>query len=308
MQIIGLCLVKNEEFYIGQVITNIIDFCDKIIVLDNQSEDKTYQIVDNLAREYNSIELVSIADFSESHSFVESYAGTDTWIFGVDGDELYDPQGLKELRAKLLAHEYQSYFMLRGHFFHCIDLDLNEKKAVGYLAPPSNEVTKLFNFSLLSSWKSSGKWQRLSAKHGTIIPEIYQTIYQSKEVKKKLNYYKLIYRESDWENSCLRCFHLRFIPRTPLEETNKSINPRLNPTSVQSKANFQERRSYMRGGIKEICGLENFFDENQLNPKNGFPFQKMMNLNIYQLIPTYLRVKGFIYRSLKKIYSSDAEF
>lgn len=42
IKIVGICLIKNEDYYIEQVLKNIMDFCDKIIVLDNMSEDNTY--------------------------------------------------------------------------------------------------------------------------------------------------------------------------------------------------------------------------------------------------------------------------
>ena len=47
--IIGVCLVKDEDIYIHRALTNIYGFCDRILVLDNNSTDKTRIIVESLA-------------------------------------------------------------------------------------------------------------------------------------------------------------------------------------------------------------------------------------------------------------------
>ena len=38
-----------------------------------------------------------------TNKFIEKYYSTNTWMFGVDGDELYDPIGLKKFRNELLS-------------------------------------------------------------------------------------------------------------------------------------------------------------------------------------------------------------
>ena len=48
MKIIGIILVKNEDIFIKNSIQNIIKFCDKIIILDNYSTDKTHEIIKNI--------------------------------------------------------------------------------------------------------------------------------------------------------------------------------------------------------------------------------------------------------------------
>ena len=50
----------------------------------------------------------------DSHALVEGYAGTDTWVFGVDGDELYDPAGLTAFRAQLLDGAHREWFSLKS--------------------------------------------------------------------------------------------------------------------------------------------------------------------------------------------------
>lgn len=215
IKIIGISLIKDEDLYIERILKNIIDFCDEIIVLDNMSQDKTFEIVKNLAQRNDKIKLFKIKDPFLSHKFIEKYADTKTWIFGVDGDEIYDFLGLKQLRKEILSGQYQDQWMIWGNVFHCIEIDLESKRAKGYLTPLARSVTKLFNFSLLKSWNQDYS-QRLHGKN--------------KIFKRGSNRYleHKIYDLYNWDSSYFRSLHLCFVKRTSLP--NKYKNPaRLSP-------------------------------------------------------------------------------
>lgn len=100
-KIIGILLVKDEDRFIEPVIKNIFEFCDKIIVADNYSRDQTYTIARHFAKKNSKLKVYRVSHPKESHKLIEHYAGTNTWIFGVDGDEIYDPSGLAEMKARL---------------------------------------------------------------------------------------------------------------------------------------------------------------------------------------------------------------
>lgn len=93
-QIVASVLVRNENIFIEHVIRNIAAFCDKIIITDHQSTDRTFEICKRLADEHPKIELSNIQSPREAAIAIEPYFGTDNWIFGVDGDEVYNPEGL----------------------------------------------------------------------------------------------------------------------------------------------------------------------------------------------------------------------
>ena len=122
--IVGIVLVKNEDLFIDRVLTNILGFCDEIIVADNLSTDQTLVKVQELQRKHAIIRYHSIKKPSLSHDLISGYAGTDTWVFAVDGDELYDPVGLQKLRTKILAGDYDSQWMIFGNALNCIDFNL----------------------------------------------------------------------------------------------------------------------------------------------------------------------------------------
>ena len=50
MKIIGIMLLKNEEIWLQNVIENVIEFCDKLIILDNNSDDMTWEIIRKMQR------------------------------------------------------------------------------------------------------------------------------------------------------------------------------------------------------------------------------------------------------------------
>ncbi|MCI5210091.1 MAG: glycosyltransferase [Candidatus Electrothrix sp. ATG2] len=194
-EIIGIVLVKNEELYIERVLNNIKGFCDKIIVADNLSSDQTPVKVqalqaDNPATIYHRIRQPSV-----SHDLIKKYCGKNAWIFGVDGDELYDPNGLKELRVALMRGDYDAYWMVLGNVLNCTEMNLDEQYARGYLAPPCRSMTKLYNFSAIDSWSGYCS-ERL---HGGEI--VFRPGFSTTD-----RFY--MYKDVAWQDSCFRCLHL----------------------------------------------------------------------------------------------------
>ena len=149
--IVGLVLVQNEDRNIRLVLENILTFCDKVIVADHQSTDHTADIVENLSFHNPKVMLVTVLSMAEAHYLLQDYVGTDTWVFGVDGDELYNPSGLRRLRLDILAGKFQNYWRLIGQSFHS-DRVSHDLYAGGWSCPPNKSVTKLYNFGHLEAW------------------------------------------------------------------------------------------------------------------------------------------------------------
>jgi len=250
IEIIGISVIKNEDIYVEQALTNVIDFCDKILVFDNYSTDKTLEAVKRVKSKYpNKINISFFKEISKTHSFVEKYAGKDKWIFGVDGDELYDPVGLSKLRSQILNREHQHVWMLRGYFLHVIKVNWETKIARGYLAPPSKDPNKLYNFSMLKSWKSDGVGpvfhpQTHVFKDPSFTPE--------KKPKKKY-----LTKHVKWKNCILRCVHTRLLQRSSKEIFTSKVNKRLNLSNVISNKRKNPRKKYRIGRRlrKDISGF-----------------------------------------------------
>ncbi len=252
IEIIGICLVKNEDIYIERVLKNISGFCDKIRVIDNGSTDDTIEIVKKCIKRFSNITLEHTKRINRTHKIVEGYAGEDKWIFGVDGDEIYDPKGLSVLRSEILNGDYQNFWMLRGYFYHLVQLDAKTNQAVGYLAPPSKDPNKLYNFSLLERWRADNVQPIFHCQtHRFKDPQYYSQHYPKN---------KKLHRKYGWEDCPLRCIHTRMLQRSSKEEYDTFINTRLNLSNVISNKKHNFRKKYRLGG-KKSKDVSDFFGD-----------------------------------------------
>lgn len=258
-KIVGLMLVRNEDLYIEHAINGALGFCDEIIVADNDSKDRTPDIVKRMASKSASVSYHKISHPRQSHLLVETYAGTPTWIFAVDGDEIYDPSGLVRLKQELLAGKYDTSWVVFGNVLNCIELDMQSFKAKGYLSPPCRSMTKLYNFSMIESWTGCDS-ERLH--DGTIV------------FKPGFNAdLRLAYNEQhSWEESCFRCLHLCFLKRSSLDgecsgayarsnimdKKNMGVLSRIWSVIAGRDTGKWKRDKYIRGSV-ELKDVKKFF-------------------------------------------------
>ncbi len=200
-EIVGIMLVRNEERFVERALLNSLGFCDRLLIADHRSTDDTWPILSRLAADHCKIELHRIDEPSESHDLIRGLAGSRTWIFGVDGDEIYDPRGLAQFRLRVLSGEFDGAWQVFGNVLNCTALDESAGTAEGYLAPPSRSMTKLFNFHAIDSWQGSVP-ERL---HGGEIA--FRDGYRESSRDFVMHRYQ-------WEDSPFRCLHLCFIPRS----------------------------------------------------------------------------------------------
>jgi len=211
-KITGIFLVRNEDRYIQQAIQNVLSFCDQLLLVDHGSSDGTVEILRYFQQQYpEKISLHQISHPRESHDLLKPLIGTTTWIFGVDGDELYDSGRLMIFRQRLLSGEFDNDWMIVGNSFHVNELNLVANKAFGYTAPPSRSVTKLYNFAAIEAWEG----ETLERLHGGT-PLFRSGFHEQK--KRQLQH------EYSWNNAPLRCLHLCFIPRSSRDSSSLRKN------------------------------------------------------------------------------------
>jgi hypothetical protein len=256
MQIVGIVLVRNEDVFVEQAIRNVAEFCDRIHAVDHVSTDGTWDVLRELGREYDHVEAQRVHHAGESHRLIEQYAGTQTWVFGVDGDELYDPGRLAGFREELFAGAYGDAFKVASNVLNCVALDRERETASGYLSPPSRSITKLYNFAAIESWAGDGA-ERL---HGGTI--VFRNGYDERAVDN-------IGERVSWEETPLRCLHVCFLRRSTadpepggtvagrpiLEETamhdrsRRGTLKRLLLRRRPPKVSAWKREKYMRGEL-----------------------------------------------------------
>jgi hypothetical protein len=209
-QIVGLVLVRNEDVWVRQTVENITAFCDRILLADHGSTDGTPQIFRDLAARHAHVEHHTIASPRESHEFIKCYAGTSTWVFGVDGDEIYDPAGLAEMRTRLLGGRFDDSWMILGNVLNCDLVDPVGKSAAGWLAPPCRSITKLYNFAQIRSWDGDTP-ERLHGGDIDFLP--------GRSATARLN----LHEQEPWDSTPLRCLHTCFTARSSLDAAEPAV-------------------------------------------------------------------------------------
>lgn len=214
MRIVGVMLVRNEDLYVRQAALNVLQFCDELLAFDNMSDDATGEILRSLEKETSGRLKYHRAKHSGlSHDLIAPYAGTDTWVFGVDGDEIYDPEGLSRLRRRLEKGDFAKDWVLFGNVFNLISIEPGNSEASGHLAPPCRSMTKLYNFAAIDSWHGPCQ-ERLHGGHIVFKPGFGE--HQRRD----------LHKETDWADADFRCLHLCFLRRSSKEAERSS--PRRN--------------------------------------------------------------------------------
>jgi hypothetical protein len=234
VKVVGIMLVHNEDEFVEQALRNLAPFCDRLHVADHMSADGTWDAIARVASEFDHVEPVRLRSTGESHALVERYAGTDTWVFGVDGDELYDPAGLARFREELEEGRHRGWFSIKANALNVTELDSGRATATGYLAPPSRSVTKLFNFAAIDSWTQC---HRQYMHDGEIA---FRPGYDRESIE-------LLGERCAWEESALRCLHVCFLRRSSLDPSDAEGHGRLSPIELGGK-----RRSWLTSIVDRL--------------------------------------------------------
>ena len=156
-KIYSLLLVKNEADIIRESLLAAIEWSDKVIVMDNGSQDGTWEIVQELAQEYPRI--VAFMQYTGSfhiglrakafRAFRHEMTSNDWWCVRLDADEFFseDPRAflakipkkynaVKKIstdyvltKEDILAHTFTGNFMIdREHITHYLPEKRKERR------------------------------------------------------------------------------------------------------------------------------------------------------------------------------------
>ena len=230
-RIVGITLVRDEDLFVEQAVRNVLDFCDELILVDHRSRDDTPRILAALAAEHpDKVSLHRVDDPRASHDFVAGYAGEDVWIAGFDGDQLFDPAGLRSMRARILGGELDGFWSVTGRGLNCVEVDRDAGTARGHHAPPSRGTPKLFNFAAIDAWEGPTP-ERL---HGGTIR--FRPGYSGERRDDEL-------QRLPWDETPLRWLHLCFVRRS----SRRAETTRLNPAEEVGRRRPRERLRRLLG-------------------------------------------------------------
>ncbi len=208
--IVGVCLVRNEEYFVAWALSNVAKFCDHILVMDNNSTDLTAEILRNIANQHSHVEIIQVPDAYDTHNILQGYFGTDAWMLKVDGDEIYDLNGLEKFRTDLLSDGPQ-YKMQRGissMMVHVVSIDFETGQFTGYTVWGERpQGGFILNCNAVKSW--SGKNERMHATNPVWHPEYQTDLWHVNE-------------DQLWKEADFRCLHMCFWPRSTQDQCQDS--------------------------------------------------------------------------------------
>jgi hypothetical protein len=261
-RIIGIVLVRNEDLFVRRAVTNIIGFCDKILLCDNGSTDGTAAILRELSAAHPKISYHALRHPSESHDLLQRFVGTPTWVFGVDGDEIYDPVRLALFRLRLLAGEFSSIWRMKGNVLHCTSVTPDRTVACGFMSPPSRSMSKLYNFAAINAWNG----ETLERLHGGKI-----SFKEGFHDLLKKNFHESL----GWEETPLRCLHLCFLQRSSQEDPAFKGGHRMNIQEMHGGGRMGKIRRFVvsltRRGLMSRWKQE-YYRRGPVETVNATPF------------------------------------
>ncbi len=202
-EIIGVVLVRDEDRFLGRALASAAGFCDRFLLFDHGSQDGTSHILQSFSNHHPNASYFRVDHPSESQRKLQPFCGGQNWLFGLDGDEIYDYSGLIRLKKRILEGEFDRDWMVMGTCLHVDEIDETTGVAHGFLAPPSRTITKLYNFAAIESWNG----RSMERLHGG--SPVFKPGYAPSQKR-------LLYEETPWDSCDLRCLHLCFCQRSSL--------------------------------------------------------------------------------------------
>lgn len=135
----AIIITHNSESLVANAMDSV-RFCDEVIIIDNNSTDRTVELTKMLGAKVYEIDS---GDFSEKRNYGLKKAKS-KWVLYIDDDERVTPElreNIKEVTDKRIA-EYSAYKIKRKNFY----LGNHEW-------PSIEEHLRLFNKNKLKEWK-----------------------------------------------------------------------------------------------------------------------------------------------------------
>ena len=231
-RIVGVCLLRNEEYFAAWSLMNAAAFCDRVLVMDNRSGDRTREIAEAVAARHGHVDVFGVEDAYDTHKHVQDLAGTPTWVLGIDGDEIHDPVALAGLRARLLAGELDAYWRVDAHMLHVLGIDFDRREAFGYSQPEAAPNRNCYNFGAMESWRP-GRHERLHGQKAIV----FRPGYARDRVLEA-------WQQEGWDDAAARCLHMCFMPRSPLDAASPGAGEpigRANPSERKKGRSLRRR-------------------------------------------------------------------
>ena len=157
MKISAVVLTRNEEKNIEECIKTL-SFFDEIIIVDDNSEDKSLEIIRGLGDKRIKIYQRALrGDFSAQRNFALEKTRND-YVFFIDADERITQ--LLEEELKLLDNLFDGYLVKRTDFIWGKELRYGESGNI-YLLRLGNKTKGQWRGKVHETWNITGKTRKL---------------------------------------------------------------------------------------------------------------------------------------------------
>jgi glycosyltransferase involved in cell wall biosynthesis len=121
----AVILTRNEEKNLERCLKTL-DFCDEIIIVDDQSSDDTLEVAESFKAKIFKRELKG--DFAAQRNFGQSKT-TGKWCLFVDADEEVTPELAKEIKIAV-SKNVDGFYLRRRDFFWGNEMKYGETRKV----------------------------------------------------------------------------------------------------------------------------------------------------------------------------------
>jgi glycosyltransferase involved in cell wall biosynthesis len=107
-----IILTKNEEDRIADCINSVIDWADEVLIVDDESTDRTHQIAEDLGAKV----LARKMDIEGRHRNWAYSQAKNEWVLSLDADERPTDALIKEITDVIVEPDCDSYTIPRRNF------------------------------------------------------------------------------------------------------------------------------------------------------------------------------------------------
>lgn len=113
----GIILTHNSELSLKKVLEPLTGFCDKIIVVDSFSKDRTVDIAES---EGCDVVQHGFDNYAAQRNWAQDYAklSEDAWVLHLDADEIVDDELKESIVSALQSPKVNGYLVRRITYFY----------------------------------------------------------------------------------------------------------------------------------------------------------------------------------------------
>ncbi len=185
----AIIIAKDEEKVISRCIESL-SWCKEIIVIDNNSSDKTAQLAKQLGVKVYTSDIQN--DFAKLRNFALTKT-TNTWALFIDADEVVSPELASEINnLKLADNNYDGFCVHRTDFWHGKEIKYGETGQAKFLRLAKVRASK-WRRAVHENWSVEGEVFTLK---NPIFHYPHPTL---SEFLKDINFYSTLHAEANFK-------------------------------------------------------------------------------------------------------------